>query len=240
MTVGHDLHYTAGSVEACGYYAQPQSGAVRGGVLLVHEAPGLGAHLRRRADALAALGYAALAVDLHGGGRFAAHPPEARQLVEALKADPAELMVRLQSGLDALVQQSGGAAGNLAAAGYCFGGWCALELARAGAPLRSVSVFHGALASTRGASQIAGSVLVCTGDADPFVPAEQIAGFTAEMAAAKIDFQLCLYGGVGHGFTDRDVPDLPGFGYDGRADRRAWQSFVFQLAEHSADPGQAA
>jgi len=240
MTVGHDLHYIAGSADACGYYAQPRSGMIRGGVLLVHEAPGLGAHLRRRTDALAALGYAALAVDLHGGGRLAAHPPEARQWVEALKADPVELIARLQSGLDALSQQSGGAAGNLAAAGSCFGGWCALELARAGAPLRSVSVFHGSLASTRGATHIAGSVLVCTGDADPFVPAEQIAAFTAEMAAAKIDYQLCLYGGVGHGYTDRDVPDMPGFGYDARADRRAWQSFVEQLAEHSADPEWAA
>lgn len=239
MTVGHDLHYTAGSIDACGYYSQPRSDMIRGGVLLVHEAPGLGAHLRRRADALAALGYAALAVDLHGGGRLAANPSEARQWVDALKADPDELIARLSGGLDALMQQSG-AADNLAAAGYCFGGWCALELARAGATLRSTSVFHGALASTRGASGIAGSVLVCTGDADPFVPAEQVAAFTAEMAAAKIDWQLCLYGGVGHGYTDRDVPDMPGFGYDVRADRRAWQSFVAQLAEHSADPERAA
>lgn len=240
MTVGHDLHYTAGSVEACGYYAQPRSDAIRGGVMLVHEAPGLGAHLRRRADALAALGYAALAVDLHGEGRLAADPPEARKWVEALKAEPAELIARLQGGLDALVQQSGGAAGNLAVAGYCFGGWCALELARAGAHLRSVSVFHGSLASTRGAGHIAGSVLVCTGDADPYVPMDQIAAFTAEMAAAKIDWQLCLYGGVGHGYTDRDAPDMPGFGYDAKADRRAWQSFVLHLAEHSAAPEQAA
>ncbi len=240
MTVGHDLHYTAGSTDACGYYAQPRSGTIRGGVLLVHEAPGLGAHLRRRADAVAALGYAALAVDLHGGGRLAANPPQARQWVDALKADPDELIARLHGGLEALVQQSGGAAANLAAAGYCFGGWCALELARTGAPLRSTSVFHGALASTRGAGEIAGSVLVCTGDADPWVPADQIAAFTAEMAAAKIEWQLCVYGGVGHGYTDRDAPDMPGFGYDARADRRAWQSFVAQLAEHSTDPERAA
>lgn len=235
MTIGQALDYRAGGVTARGYLARPLGGKARGAVLLVHEAPGVGPHVTSRADALAAQGYAALAADLHGEGRLAPSPQEARQWVEALKADPAELMARLNGALDALVGESGGAKNNLAAAGYCFGGWCALELARTGAPLRSVSVFHGALSSERGAKGIAASVLVCTGDADPFVPATQIAAFTAEMQEAGVDYQLCLYGGVGHGFTDPDVPDMPGFGYDAKADRRAWQSFLSLLAEHTAD-----
>jgi len=236
MTAGRVLAYVAGRVTARGYYAQPDGGRPKGAVLVVHEAPGVAAHVRRRVDALAAHGYAALALDLHGEGRVAAHPPEARQWVEALKADPAELIARLSGGLDALVGASGVTDGNLAAAGYCFGGWCALELARSGAPLRSVSSFHGALASERGADKIAGSVLVCTGDTDPFVPVEQIVAFSAEMRTARVDYQLCLYGGVSHGFTDTHAPDAPGFGYDAKADRRAWQSFLNVLAEHTADP----
>ena len=238
MTIGLDLDYAAGTVPARGYYARPANGRIKGGVILVHEAPGVGAHVRRRADALAAHGYAALAADLYGHGHLAANPQEARQWVEALKADPDELIDRMTGALDALVKESGGTDGNLAAAGYCFGGWCALELARTGAPLRSVSTFHGSLASERGAGRIRGAVLACAGDTDPFIPIEQIVGFSAEMREAQVDYQVCLYGGVSHGFTDVNTPTMPGFRYDATADRRAWQTFLSLLAEHTADPEQ--
>jgi dienelactone hydrolase len=231
MGAFHEYH--GGEVRSRGYYAAPQNGAPRGGVLVVHEAPGLGAHVQRRIDALAANGYAAFAADLHGEGRLARNPDEARGWVGALKAEPEVLIARLQAALAVLAAQSGVGEGNLAAAGYCFGGWCALELARAGAPLRSVSIFHGAVTSERGAAAIAGSVLVCSGDADPYAPIAQLAAFGEEMRAAGLDYQLCLYGRVGHGFTDPDGPVMPGFAYDAAADRRSWKSFLNLLAEHS-------
>ena len=231
MGVFHE--YRGGGTSARGYFAAPGKGAPRGGVLVVHEAPGLGAHVQRRVDALAANGYAAFAADLHGEGRLARNPDEARGLVGALKAEPDRLLARLKAALAALAAQSGVGEGNLAAAGYCFGGWCALELARAGAPLRSVSVFHGAVTSERGAAAIAGSVLVCSGDADPYAPMAQLTAFGDEMRAARLDYQLCLYGGVGHGFSDPDGPVMPGFAYDAAADRRSWRSFLNLLAEHS-------
>ena len=231
MGVFHE--YRGGGTSARGYFAAPGKGAPRGGVLVVHEAPGLGAHVQRRVDALAANGYAAFAADLHGEGRLARNPDEARGLVGALKAEPDLLLARLEAALAALAAQSGVGEGDLAAAGYCFGGWCALELARAGAPLRSVSVFHGAVTSERGAAAIAGSVLVCSGDADPYAPMAQLTAFGDEMRAARLDYQLCLYGGVGHGFSDPDGPVMPGFAYDAAADRRSWRSFLNLLAEHS-------
>lgn len=233
MSMGSFHEYLGGGVRARGYYAAPRDDA-RAGVLVVHEAPGVGAHVRRRVDALAAIGYAALAADLHGDGRLARNPDEARGWVGALKAQPDMLIARMNAALAALAALSGIGEGNLAAAGYCFGGWCALELARAGAPLRSVSVFHGAVASDRGAAAITGSLLVCSGDADPFVPIDQLVKFGDEMRAAGIDYQLCLYGRVEHGFTDPDVPVMPGFAYDAAADRRSWTSFIHLLDEHSS------
>ena len=237
MGVLHE--YQGGGTRARGYYAAPNHCAPRGGVLVVHEAPGMGAHVQRRVDALAASGYAALAADLHGAGRLARNSDEARGWVGALKAEPDMLLARLQSALAALAAQSGIGEGNLAAVGYCFGGWCALELARAGAPLRSVSIFHGTVTSDRGADAIAGSVLVCSGDADPFAPIAQLVAFGDEMRAARLDYQLCLYGGVGHGFTDPEGPVLPGFAYNAAADRRSWTSFLNLLAEHSPAPASS-
>lgn len=233
--MGQYLEYPSAGGTCRSYYAAPEASRIRAGVLVVPEAPGVGEHVRRRVDALAGEGYAALAVDLYAQGRLAANPDEARSWVGSLKADPALLLTRLEDGLAALREQVAEGV-PLSAAGYCFGGWCALELARSGAPLRSVTIFHGSVASERGVAGLAGrSVLVCTGDADPFVPASQLAAFTDEMRDAGIDSQLCIYSGVGHGFTDVNTPDMPGFAYSATADRRSWQSFLHLLAEHSID-----
>ena len=234
--MGVELSYDAGGVTASSYYAGPEAGNARGAVLVFPEAPGVGAHVRRRVDLLAALGYAALGVDLYGQGRVAKGPEEARGWVGALKADPAVLVARMEAGLAALLAQSGVSGRRVALAGYCFGGWCALELARSGAQVGSVTVFHGSVASVRGLGGLAGtSVLVCTGDADPFVPAEQLADFATELREAQVDYQLCVYGGVGHGFTDRDAPTMPGFAYDAAADRRSWRSFLHLLDDQMDD-----
>lgn len=233
MSGARDCDYQAGTVTARGYLARPVAAKPKGGVLLIHEAPGLGPHVRHRADALAQEGFVALAADLHGEGRLAPGPDIARGWVEALKADPDELVARMNGALEALKRECGSVSSNLAVAGYCFGGWCALELARTGAALRSVTIFHGALASTRGAERINGSVLVCTGDSDPFVSSEKIVSFSEEMKAARRDYQVCLYGGTAHGFTDRDAPSFPGFGYNAAADRRSWHTFLELLSEQS-------
>jgi dienelactone hydrolase len=231
MGIFHDYH--GGGTQGRGYYAAPAMAPPRGGVLIIHEAPGLSGHVRRRVDVLAANGYAAFAADLHGEGRLARNPDEARGWVAELKARPDVLLARMEAALAELAALSGVGQGDLSAVGYCFGGWCALELARAGAPLRSVSVFHGSVTSERGAAALTSSVLVCCGDADPFVSIESLVAFGNEMRAAGVDYQLCLYGGVGHGFTDPDVPSMPGFAYDEAADRRSWISFMQLLAEHS-------
>jgi dienelactone hydrolase len=233
---GQPLVYAVDGKVFEGYYAAPPTGpgaaARLAGVLVVPEAPGLGAHVKRRVEALAQAGYAALGVDLHGHGALAASPDQARAWVGDLKADPARLIERLDAALAALADRPEVDPARLAAAGYCFGGWCALELARAGRPLRSVSVFHGSLVSARGAKAIAGSVLVCTGDSDPFVPIDQVLTFQGEMRAAGVDYEICLYGGVRHGFTDAELrsPD-PAFGYSPRGDAHSWASFMRELAD---------
>lgn len=230
------LAYAADGVAFEGYFATPPDGPPCAGVLVAPEAPGLGAHVKRRVDALALAGYAALGVDLHGGGVLAASPEEARAWVDGLKARPEQLIARLDAALEALADQPEVDSDRLTAAGYCFGGWCALELARAGRPLRSVSLFHASLASLRGADAIRGSILVCTGDSDPFVPMEQVVAFQAEMRAAEVDYELCLYGGVRHGFTDDAHGSDGPFGYSTKADARSWAAFMRELNDAVGGP----
>ena len=120
-------------------------------------------------------------------------------------------------------------AGRCAAMGYCFGGLCALDLARAGTDLRGVVSFHGLLMDTGalGNESISAKVLVLHGEADPMVPAVQVAGFIAEMNEAKADWQLHTYGGAMHAFTNPAAND-PDFGtvYHPGADRRSWAAMT--------------
>ncbi|HYZ47837.1 MAG TPA: dienelactone hydrolase family protein, partial [Sphingomonas sp.] len=69
-----------------------------------------------------------------------------------------------------------------------------------------------------------GKVLMMIGDQDPIVPAEDRDAFRAEMDEAQADWQLHIFGGACHSFTDPAVDALnyPGFRHDAKANARAW------------------
>uniref|UniRef100_UPI001ABD0D2B dienelactone hydrolase family protein n=1 Tax=Pseudomonas aeruginosa TaxID=287 RepID=UPI001ABD0D2B len=120
-----------------------------------------------------------------------------------------------------------------AALGFCFGGCCALELARDGAELKAFVSFHGTLDTPdpAHARNIKGAVLVLDGASDPLVPREQLPAFAREMTDAGVDWQLTSYGGAVHSFTDPNAK-VPGkMHYDARTSRRAFQAMDDLLAE---------
>jgi dienelactone hydrolase len=86
--------------------------------------------------------------------------------------------------------------------------------------LAGVVAFHGLLETKRPAIQgdIKAKVLVCTGGADPLVPAEQIDPFRREMVEAGADVQIIIYGNAKHAFTNTAAETVPlqGFGYSRR------------------------
>jgi dienelactone hydrolase len=61
----------------------------------------------------------------------------------------------------------------------------------------------------------------------------QILDFAAALSAAGIDWQVHVYGGVGHSFTNREIDawNLPGFRYDAQADARSWAALRQLLDE---------
>ena len=218
--------YDGGNIASRGYLGLPDGTLNRPGILVVHEAPGLDDHAKRRAEMLAELGYVALAADLYGGGRVAGGPDEALELAGALRGDPHLLRERVGRALRVLSSLPTVDHNRLGAIGYCFGGTCVLELARMGAAVSGVVSFHGVLDTQLPATPgvIKARILVCTGSADPRVPPEQIRRFETEMSAAGADWQLTTYGHAKHGFTNpaSDAVQLPGFAYSRSADRRSW------------------
>lgn len=197
----------------------------RPGVLVMHNALGLGAQVREAAAKLASLGYVALATDMFGA-ELDGDPAKAGAYFAALQANPDLLRDRLQAWHDAFASLPQVDAERTAAIGYCFGGYCVLELARGGADVKAVVSFHGLL-TTQGPAlpgTIRGQVAAWCGGLDPFVPLEHVDAFRAEMAAAHVSAQVTVFSRAAHGFTDPDAGALgrPGVAHDPLAEKVSW------------------
>ena len=226
---GEKIEYRQGDTVLEGYLAFDD--AVQGkrpGVLVAHAWKGLDDHSRKSADALARLGYTAFALDVYGKDVRPKTNPEASALAGKFKSDRALMRARALAGLEVLRAQPTVDPARVAAIGYCFGGTTVLELARAGAPLQGVVSFHGGLdrGKGEGTPTIKARVLALHGGDDPFVPEKDVLAFQEEMRKAKADWQLNVYGGAVHAFTDPGAGTNPAAGaaYDEKAARRSWEA----------------
>lgn len=220
-----DYHDADVTFEA--YLAVPTAaGGPRPCVLLAHEWSGLNEGMRRVADRVAGLGYVCFALDVYGKGVRGEQSGDNTRLMAPLLADRALLRRRLLAGLAAACGLADVDATRLAVMGYCFGGLCALDLARASPPgLRAAVSFHGDLRPPKLGDQapIAASVLVLHGWEDPVAPPDDVLAVARELTEAGADWQLHAYGHARHAFTFEGayIPER-GIAYDARADRRSW------------------
>ncbi|HLH37860.1 MAG TPA: dienelactone hydrolase family protein [Bryobacteraceae bacterium] len=230
------VEYRRGEIIFRGWLADdPARITPRPGVLLVHEAWGLGDYVKQRAERLAEMGYVAFAADMFGEGRQAASTEEGLGWTKALRADVREMRARARLAFDVLAARPEVDSSRIAGIGYCFGGSSVLELARSGAPVRGVVSFHGNLTTTDPARRgiVRAKVLSLSGDDDPFIPLEQVNGFIAEMKSAEVDYQVVLYGGARHSFTNPRCGErgLNGLAYHRLADERSWTAMHAFFAE---------
>jgi len=236
------MEYTDGETRMVGYVAWDD--AVEGprpGVLVVHEWWGHNAYARMRAEMLAELGYTALAIDMYGEGRTASHPSDAGAFATEVRSNSEMARGRFKAAWEALAAHPMADGKRIAAIGYCFGGAVVLDAARAGFDLTAVVSFHGSLGTDTPAEKgvIKASVLVCNGADDPFVTAEQIGAFCAEMAATQVDFAFLNLPGAVHSFTSKEADangekfNLP-LAYNADADARSWAAMKEFLARSFA------
>lgn len=223
------VEYKDGEAVLEGYLAYDDSlQAKRPGVLIVHDWMGPGSFSRKRAEDLAALGYIAFAVDMYGKNIRPSNPKEAGEQASIYKNDRVLMRKRAQAGLQVLENNPLADTTKIAVMGYCFGGMTALELARSGADLKGVISFHGGLDTPHpeDGKNIKAKVLILHGAEDPFAPAKDVAALEDELRAARVDWQVVLYGGAVHAFTNPQAGNDPskGAAYNENADKRSWKS----------------
>lgn len=151
-----------------------------------------------------------------------------------LVSDQKLLRRRIQAGLTAACSMSEVDSKRVAVIGFCFGGLCALELARSGADLKGVVSFHGLLHKPGNlkSEPITAKILVMHGYDDPMVQPDQVHEFCNEMTEANVDWQMHMYGHVQHAFTNPLAHDKQlGTIYNEVAAQRSWQSMTNFLQE---------
>ncbi len=229
--IGRPVSYQANGVSLQGYLVSPSGSQDKmPAVLVVHEWWGHNQYARRRAEMLAELGYVALALDMYGEGKVASHPDDAKKFMQEALSDPGALTDRFLAALAFVRSLDNVDTSNIAAIGYCFGGGVVLNMARMGIDLKGVVSFHGSLVTNSAAEKDAvnSEVLVFHGANDAFITQQQLAQFEQKMKSVNASYQVIVYEGVEHSFTNPEADmfaekfSMP-LSYDEEADTDSWE-----------------
>lgn len=225
------LDHRGASLE--GVLVSRRDGATRPGVLIFPTVMGVSDHELGYARQLVELGYTGLVADLYGKSFRGAPRETVRPEMDRLRGDRAGL----RELVNAWLEQARGLAAidseRIVAIGFCFGGQCALDLARSGADVAGVASFHGLLDPPGlPPEDIRAKVLVFHGWDDPLAEPGSVMALGRELTEAGVDWQIHAFGAVGHSFTNRAADgSTPGLQYNALAAERSWSSFINFLEE---------
>ncbi len=236
-----EITYKDGDVALTGYlFWDDAFSGKRPGILVAHEWWGLNDYSKLRAEMLAETGYIAFAADMYGDGRATRHADEAKGWMQQITSNLDVWQRRAVLALDQLKAHPNVESSKLAAIGYCFGGATVMQMAYLGADLDGVVSFHGSLppATPEQAANIKARVLIAHGDADGFVPPERIAAFKKALSESGVDWEMDIYAGAKHGFTNpyADGYGMSGLAYQEEADRRSWLRMLAFFEELFEEP----
>ena len=211
----------------------PARGQARATIIIFPTVAGISELETEFAETLSAKGFNVLLADLYGAEFRGASREVGGQQMRRLAADRAGLRKRLTAVLD-VVRARDDLGQGIVAIGSCFGGVCALDLARSGADIAAVASFHG-LFDPPGLPPvpIKAKVAAFHGWDDPMVPPAKVVALARELSEAGCDWQIHAFGNTVHGFTNRNAGKIgnPAVRFSADASRRAWHALDGLLGE---------
>lgn len=218
-----------------GFLALPGEASPIGLVVVGHAWGGPSDHEREICERLSGLGYAAFAYDIYGKGERGETTEECQALMTPLVQDRAKLQSRLATSIATAQKETAIAKEKTVGIGYCFGGLCALDEARAGMDVAGVVSFHGLFMPADNIPDdkaITAKVLIQHGFDDPMADPDAMVGVCHEMNRKGADWQLTAHGQTMHAFTNKGANN-PEFGtvYSPAADARSWTALTSFLSE---------
>jgi dienelactone hydrolase len=203
------IDYKQGDTALSGYLVYDDaSQGKRPGVLMIHDRSGFSENTLADARMIAGLGYVVFAEDIFGKGVVPKSVPEMMETIGIYDKDRELMRARAVAGFDVLKSQPMVDPAKLASVGYCFGGTTGVELIETGVPLLGFISVHGAFQNftPEGATKIKGRVLILHGTEDPVAPLTEVNALISQLRAAKVNFEVNLYSGTGHAFTQPQNP----------------------------------
>ena len=237
------LDYAEGDVVCEAYVVHDRATETkRPCIVVAHDWSGQNESIRAATDELVGSRYIGFGLDIYGKGVRGGETDDNTALMTPFLQDRGLLRRRLVAAVEAarhhpLVDPERG----VAVVGYCFGGLCALDVARSGIPgVRGVASIHGVFAPPGLGAQgpISAQVLVLHGWEDPMAPPADLLALARELTEAGADWQIHAYGHAMHSFTWFGVnrPEQ-GLLYDEAAARRSRSALQHFLSELFGAPG---
>jgi dienelactone hydrolase len=205
----------------------------RPGVIIVHGGWGYSDNVRDQARRIAESGYVGYSFDMSGQGPVATHVEHS--FSGAIDNNSAKAATRFNLALEQLRADPHVDPGKISAIGYCWGGAVVLNMARAGAKLDAVVTIAGVLDTQTPAvkGDVVSRILVLQGALDPIAPAQKIEALRKELTDAGVKFDIVVYPGVRHAFTQpyAKVVNSESIAYDANADRASWDALLKLFSE---------
>lgn len=239
--VTEEVRFRASKVMSKAYLAMPKSPGPHPGVLVLHEWWGHNDYVRMRAEMLAKLGYAALAMDMYGAGKKAHDPQTAAFFDSQVRRSEEEMNARFLASLKFFRARPEVDTERIAAIGYGSGGDVCLQMARNGMRgLDGAVAFHPFFkihSPNPPIKKIPAKILVCNAVEDPYIRPGVIDRFKKVMKSGKADLTIMDFPTAMQSFT---VPGADKIGakfniphvYDAQADASSWkalQNFLTDL-----------
>ena len=222
------VNFTVGGKNYIGFVAYDENiSGKRPAILVVPEWWGLNDYTKRRATQLAELGYMAMAIDMYGDGKVGNDPQSAQALATPFYQDPSLTKKHIDAAIEKIKSFPQTDTSQIAAIGYCFGGFVVLNAAKLGADLKGVVTFHGGLSGVApNKDLLKAKILVCHGGDDQFEN-PHVAEFKKQMDSVGADYTFKVYPGATHAFSN---PDATAMGekfnmpikYNAAADSASW------------------
>jgi carboxymethylenebutenolidase len=204
-------------------------------VIVLQEAFGVNDHIQDVARRLAEEGYLAVAPDLfhRSGGQTVDYADRETAMGLIAQLGPEPIIADVSAVLTHLAGDDRVPADRTAIVGFCFGGRAAFTAATS-LPVAATVVFYGP-GIARGphavldrVGKVTGHVLMLVGDADPTIPADDLAAINSAAERAGIDLRMVVFAGAGHAFHCDARPNV----YVADAARQAWRNTTTFLADH--------
>ena len=208
----HEIYkYSHGELPCEGFVARLANTVQPAPVVVVcHAWGGRDAFAHEQAERIARMGYLGFAADIYGNHATANEPAGCSALMSPLMQDRALLRERLRATIAAAQRIPGADGRRIVVIGFCFGGLCALDCARAALPgVIGVAAFHGLFTPPNIGPQqpITARVLAMHGFDDPMATPDAMLALTKELTAAGARWGIDAYGNTVHAFTNPAAND---------------------------------